>query len=62
MEFDEALDRLEALTNHEAPPRAGAVEGLSLQPIQRLMAALGDPQEAYPVIHVTGTNGKGSSA
>ena len=61
MEFDEALDRLEALTNHEAPPRAGAVEGLSLQPIQRLMAALGDPQEAYPVIHVTGTNGKGSS-
>src|SRR5258707_15280579 len=24
------------------------------------MAALGDPQEKYPVIHVTGTKGKGS--
>ena len=25
-------------------------------------AAMGDPQHAYPVIHVTGTNGKGSTA
>ena len=24
------------------------------------MTLLGDPQAAYPVIHVTGTNGKGS--
>ena len=23
---------------------------------------LGDPQRAYPVIHLTGTNGKGSTA
>ncbi len=61
MEFDEALDRLEALINYETVPRAGAIEGLSLEPMQRLMAALGDPQDAYPVIHVTGTNGKGSS-
>ena len=27
----------------------------------RSMAAMGDPQLAYPVIHVTGTNGKGST-
>jgi dihydrofolate synthase/folylpolyglutamate synthase len=25
------------------------------------MAAMGDPQTAYPVVHVTGTNGKGST-
>ena len=27
-----------------------------------LMAALGDPQDRYPVIHIAGTNGKGSVA
>ncbi|MEM9521507.1 MAG: Mur ligase family protein [Actinomycetota bacterium] len=61
MEFHDALDRLSALTNYETTPRAGAIDGLSLQPMQRLMAVLGDPQDAYPVIHVTGTNGKGST-
>ena len=29
---------------------------------RRLVAAMGEPQHAYPVIHVTGTNGKGSTA
>ena len=62
MEFDEALARLDALINFETTPRAGAIEGLSLEPMQRLVAALGDPQDAYPVIHITGTNGKGSTS
>ena len=39
---------------------AGKIEGLSLAPMRELMALLGDPQDAMPVIHVTGTNGKGS--
>lgn len=39
---------------------AGAIEGLSLVGMRELMALLGDPQDAMPVIHVTGTNGKGS--
>ena len=26
------------------------------------MGLLGDPQRTYPVIHITGTNGKGSTA
>ncbi len=34
---------------------------LSLQPIQDCMAALDDPHEAFPSIHVAGTNGKGST-
>ena len=34
----------------------------SLERISRLMAFLGDPQLAYPVIQITGTNGKTSTA
>jgi dihydrofolate synthase/folylpolyglutamate synthase len=35
---------------------------LSLERVRRLLAALGDPQEQLPpVIHVAGTNGKGST-
>jgi dihydrofolate synthase/folylpolyglutamate synthase len=41
---------------------AGRVDGLKLDGMRRLVHVLGDPQRAYPVIHVTGTNGKGSTA
>ncbi len=34
----------------------------SLGRIRALVELLGDPQDAYPVIHLTGTNGKGSTA
>lgn len=61
MDFDAALDHLESLINHETRPRAGRIEGLSLESMRRLMAAMGDPQQAYQVVHVTGTNGKGST-
>ncbi len=60
MRYQEALDHLDSLIDYEVMPRAGAIEGLSLAPMQRLMAAMGDPQLSYPVLHVTGTNGKGS--
>ncbi|MBE9155937.1 bifunctional folylpolyglutamate synthase/dihydrofolate synthase [Nodosilinea sp. LEGE 06152] len=33
---------------------------LGLERIQRLLAALGDPQTQVPLVHVAGTNGKGS--
>lgn len=58
----EALDHLDSLINYEVVPRAGAIEGLSLEPMQAFMGAVGDPQHAYPVIHITGTNGKGSTS
>jgi dihydrofolate synthase / folylpolyglutamate synthase len=32
-----------------------------LSRITELAALLGDPQLAYPTVHVTGTNGKGST-
>ena len=34
----------------------------SLDRMEKLAALLGDPHTAYPVIHITGTNGKGSTA
>lgn len=33
-------------------------DGFGLDRMHRLLAALGDPQRAYPAIHVVGTNGK----
>ena len=45
-----------------AMPTAGQVDGLSLEPMRELVDALGRPHEAFRSIHLTGTNGKGSSA
>jgi dihydrofolate synthase/folylpolyglutamate synthase len=53
-----ALRYLDQHTNLEAT--AGRAEGLSLDRMRRLVEVLGDPQASYPIIHVTGTNGKGS--
>jgi dihydrofolate synthase/folylpolyglutamate synthase len=56
----EALRYLDSHINLEAS--AGAIHGLSLDQMQNLVRVLGDPQTAFKVIHVTGTNGKGSTA
>ena len=61
MDYGAALDHLESLINHETRPRAGRVAGLSLEAMRRLTAAMGDPHRCYGVVHVTGTNGKGST-
>lgn len=46
------------LEREVAPPAAAR----RLDRVQRLVELMGDPQHAYPVIHITGTNGKGSTA
>ena len=54
---------LTALVDHEVSSvgiSAGNIEGLSLEPARRVLEALGDPQTTYQVVHVTGTNGKGT--
>jgi dihydrofolate synthase/folylpolyglutamate synthase len=56
----EALRHLDGHINLEAT--AGAIHGLSLEHIRSVVGVLGDPQDAFKVIHVTGTNGKGSTA
>ena len=63
MNYQQALDHLDAHINLEKTgATAGKVQGLSLDTMTRLMDVLGDPQKAYPVVHITGTNGKGSTA
>lgn len=65
MDIVEALIWHDARLDHERSSRgiaAGKVEGLSLQPMRDLMSLLGDPQDEVPVIHITGTNGKGTVA
>jgi dihydrofolate synthase/folylpolyglutamate synthase len=60
VDYPGALAYLDQHINLEAT--AGHVDGLSLEKMRALVSVLGDPQQAYPVIHITGTNGKGSTA
>ena len=60
MNLREALAYLDDHTNLEAT--AGVVHGLSLDHMRELVRVLADPQESYRVIHITGTNGKGSTS
>jgi dihydrofolate synthase/folylpolyglutamate synthase len=55
-------DALRYLDDHASYEKTGRVDAPSLDRITRITSALGDPQAAYPVIHITGTNGKGSTA
>ena len=59
--FEDAVTYLEGHVNFEqqSPTKEGAP---SLDRMRALAAAMGDPQDAAPSIHVTGTNGKGSTA
>ncbi len=52
---------LDSHTDYERsmPTRVGAP---TLERIRALCHLLGDPEHSYPVVHVTGTNGKGSTA
>jgi dihydrofolate synthase/folylpolyglutamate synthase len=65
-DLSSAIARLDRTINHEALATsgiaAGRTAGLSLEPMERLMGLLGDPHRTAPVIHITGTNGKGTVA
>ncbi|HEY5250633.1 MAG TPA: folylpolyglutamate synthase/dihydrofolate synthase family protein [Acidimicrobiales bacterium] len=58
---DEVVAWLDEHTNYELamPTRLGAP---TLERITELCHLLGNPERACPVIHITGTNGKGSTA
>jgi dihydrofolate synthase / folylpolyglutamate synthase len=64
LDFDDARAYLDAHIDLEKTSgiSAGHVAGLSLDRMRLIAEVLGDPQFDYPVIHVTGTNGKGSTA
>ena len=61
MQYAEALAFLDAHVNLEADPAPRAA-AMRLDRIRRVCELMGDPQHAYPVVHLTGTNGKGSTA
>jgi len=54
-------EALRYLDDHASYERTGRVESPSLATIERMMDAMGNPQRTYPVVHLTGTNGKGST-
>lgn len=58
MNFAEALVYLD---EHMSYQKTGRIDSPTTEPIAAICAALGDPQLSAPVIHVTGTNGKGST-
>ena len=58
MDFANALAYLD---DHASYDKTGRIDEPSIAPISTLCSAMGDPQHACPVIHVTGTNGKGST-
>lgn len=56
-----ALAWLDSHANMEkdVSPRAASMR---LERIERILALMGDPQRTAPAVHITGTNGKGSTA
>ena len=58
MQYGEALNYLDEHASYE---KTGRVDSPSLVNIETFMDLMGQPHLSYPVIHVTGTNGKGST-
>lgn len=59
MNYAEALAYLDEHASYE---RMGRVDEPSLRNITALASIMGEPQRDYRVVHVTGTNGKGSTS
>jgi dihydrofolate synthase/folylpolyglutamate synthase len=62
LNYAEALAFLDEHVDLERLMGTGRPEAPTTDRIERLVSALGDPQRVAPVIHITGTNGKGSTA
>jgi len=54
-------DALQYLDDHASYQNTGRIDSPSTEVIEAFCSAMGDPQHCAPVIHVTGTNGKGST-
>ena len=59
--YEQAVHWLESHYNLEQHLGGKRVEVPSLKRMSALMELLGNPQHDIPAIHVTGTNGKGST-
>jgi dihydrofolate synthase/folylpolyglutamate synthase len=62
MDYPEALRWLDDRINLERTVSPTRLAPPTLAPMRELVGLLGDPQTAFPVLHLTGTNGKTSTA
>jgi len=61
--YNQALDYLYSFVDYSLKKSSELAKAdFNLDRMRALMAALGDPQAAYPILHVAGTKGKGSTA
>ena len=62
MTYEEAVRYLLTLGRELASPQQARAEKFDLRNITVLAERLGNPQRAYPCVHIAGTNGKGTTA
>jgi len=62
MDYQESVRYLLSLGRELAAPTQAAAAKFNLENIHILLERLGRPDRAYPVVHIAGTNGKGSTA
>jgi dihydrofolate synthase/folylpolyglutamate synthase len=62
MNYENAVRYLLSLGRELAAPTQASAAKFDLQNISVLAERLGRPDRAYPVVHIAGTNGKGSTA
>jgi len=60
MDFPAAVDYILSFADYERMPRSAVV--FDLRRMERLLARLGNPQNAVKSVHIAGTKGKGSTA
>ncbi len=63
MNYQEAIDFIFGHTNYEAAPRVSHIEAnYDLRRVFQLLERLGNPHLKAKSLHITGTNGKGSTS
>src|SRR5271166_2196770 len=62
MNYESAVRYLLTLGRELAAPTQAAASKFNLENITILLERLGRPDRAFPVVHIAGTNGKGSTA
>lgn len=61
-QYAESLEYLYGRLNYERQGMPKSTAELRLGRTRRLLRRLGDPQDSYPIVHVAGTKGKGSTS
>ena len=62
MNFEQAVEFLDEHINMEKMLAGERATPPTLERIRELLRLLGDPEQQYPIVHITGTNGKTSTA